>query len=73
VLALTAAVGYPNDPGNPIDPDPGDGNVMAFNRSWTIENDTPEAGVIRITIQVSWTNSLGNTQTARIQSYKAEL
>lgn len=76
VKALTSDPGYatsPNDPSSPIDPDPGDGNAMAFNRNWAIEADTPETDVIRITIDVSWTNTEGNTQTARIQSFKADM
>jgi prepilin-type N-terminal cleavage/methylation domain-containing protein len=67
------AEGTGTDPGNPIDPDPGDGNAMAFSRSWIIDEDTPEAGIITITVQVSWVNENGNTQTARIQSFKADL
>ena len=76
VKALTLDSGYstyPNDSDSPIDPDSGDGKTMAFNRNWTIEADTPETDVITITIDVSWTNTEGNTQTARIQSFKADM
>lgn len=69
---VKALAGTPNDPANPIDPDPGDGVEMAFVRRRIIEADQPEAGVIRITIEVDWVNSLGNTQTARVQSFKAD-
>ena len=76
VKALTTAPGYatsPNDPSSPIDPDPGDGNAMAFDRNWTIQADTPETDVITITIDVSWTNTEGNVQSARLQSFKADM
>ena len=73
VLALLDDPGYPNDPSNPIDPDPGDGTAMAFTRRWTIEEDTPEDGVITITVAVNWTNALGNQRTASIQSLKADM
>lgn len=76
VKALTTAPGYatsPNDPSSPIDPDPGDGNAMAFNRNWTIQADAPETGVITITVDVSWTTSEGKVKTARIQSFKADM
>jgi Tfp pilus assembly protein PilV len=76
VKALTSAPGYstnPNDPSSPIDPDLGDGNVMAFDRNWTIEADTPETDVITMTVEVSWTDAEGRTRTARIQSFKADM
>jgi len=72
VKALTTAVGYPNDPDNPIDPDLGDGTPMQFNRRSIIDADTPEVGVITMTVEVDWTNTLGNTQTTRVQSFKAD-
>jgi len=71
VLALTADGNYPNDPSNPIDAVAADDSTVEFNRRWIIENDTPEAGVIRITVEVDWQNSLGSTRTARIQGLKA--
>lgn len=73
VKALPSSVGYPNDPNNPIDPDPGDGTPMAFIRRSTIEADTPETGVITMTVEVDWTNTLGNVQTTRLQTFKADL
>jgi Tfp pilus assembly protein PilV len=72
VKAMTAAPGYPNDPTNPIDPDTSDSTSMAFNRSWTISPDTPEPGVIAITVQVNWVNPLGNDRTVRLQTLKAD-
>lgn len=67
VLAL---VGSPNDPDNPIDPDPADGNAMQFWRRSIVVADSPEAGVISMTVEVDWINPLGATRTARIQSFK---
>jgi prepilin-type N-terminal cleavage/methylation domain-containing protein len=71
VTALTLAAGYPADPSNPIDPDPGDDTAMAFNRRWLITPDSPEVGVISITVEVDWVNPIGNTVTTRIGSLKA--
>jgi prepilin-type N-terminal cleavage/methylation domain-containing protein len=70
VKALAAT---PNDPSNPIDPDLGDGTEMEFNRRWVIQPDTPEPGVIALTIEVDWINALGNVRTTRVQSLKADL
>ena len=72
---LIAEIGngtYPNDPDNPILVDPGGGGTIAFNRSWQIEDDTPEAGVARITVDVVWIDARGITRTARVQSLKAD-
>ena len=68
VLALQ---GTPNDPANPIDPDPSDDTTMAFTRRWIIVPDTPEVGVTSITVEVDWVNAIGNTRTTRIGSLKA--
>ena len=46
---------------------------MAFNRSWLIEPATPEAGLVQVTVNVSWVNSRGTTRTARVQILKADL
>jgi prepilin-type N-terminal cleavage/methylation domain-containing protein len=70
VKALAAT---PNDPNNPIDPDSGDDTEMAFMRRWVIQPDTPEVGVIALTIEVDWINGLGNVRTTRVQSLKADL
>ncbi len=71
VIAMMASPTYPNDPANPIDPVTSDDIVMEFDRRWIIQPDTPEAGVITITIEVDWTNSLGVLRTARVQGLKA--
>lgn len=63
---------YPNDPNNPIDPDPNDGQARAFNRSWTITQDTPEAGLYTIVVEVQWTGGLGQTRTVSIESIKTD-
>ena len=73
VLAMTPAdvLALPvNDPNNPLDPDPGDGNPMEFTRRTIVQDDTPEAGVMTVTVEVDFENRLGNTQTARVQSFK---
>lgn len=72
VEALLLAPGYPSDAGNPLDPDTQDGVAMQFWRRSMIQPATPEAGVITMTVEVDWVNRLGNTQTARIQSLKAD-
>jgi prepilin-type N-terminal cleavage/methylation domain-containing protein len=64
--------GYPNDPLNPIDPDPNDTMQMAFNRSWTITPDTPEDDVYTIMVSVGWTNSKG-AQIVQLETFKSEL
>lgn len=72
VIALSVAPGYPNDPSNPIDPDPSDSTAMAFNRRWLIVPDSPEAGVISIVVEVTWLNPLGDLRTTRVASLKAD-
>ena len=69
---VAALAGATIDPANPIDPDPNDATTMALNRNWVIATDTPEVGVITITVNVTYTNSLGIVQTATVQSMKAE-
>lgn len=66
-----ADAGYPNDPANPIDPDPADGLVRQFNRSWTITPDAPENGVFTIAVQVSWNDRLGRPQNVVVQSVRS--
>ena len=68
---VVALAGTTNDPNNPIDPTPGDGDSTRFNRSWNITLDDPEVDVITITINVAWTNSLGNVRTVSLQTMKA--
>ena len=64
--AIRTDAGYPNDPDNPIDPDPNDAMPMAFNRTWTITPDTPEDDVFTILVTISWNGALG-AQTLRRQ------
>ncbi len=70
VLDLTAAAGYPNDPNNPLDPDPGDGDSTQFNRRWLIQADTPEPGVVTVTVEVDWVDAQGNTRTIALPTMK---
>ena len=55
VTAAKALGTYPNDTGNPIDPDPNDAVPRAYTRSWAITEDTPESGLftIQVTVQLS--------------------
>jgi prepilin-type N-terminal cleavage/methylation domain-containing protein len=73
VLAAIAAPGYPDDPANPIDPDPGDDDAMRFDRRWFIEADAPEPGVISIRVEVDWVDPLGFTRTTALRSLKADI
>lgn len=73
---LTLAQANPPDPGNPsseIDPDPNDGNPTTFTRTWEILSDDPEPGIFKVTVIVGFTDKLGNPQTERIQSLKADI
>jgi prepilin-type N-terminal cleavage/methylation domain-containing protein len=73
VLAEIAAPGYPDDPSNPIDPDPGDDDITTFDRRWFIEDDSPEPGVVSIRVEVDWVDPLGFTRTTALRSLKAKL
>lgn len=73
VIAEIAAPGYPNDPNNPLDPDPGDDEVVQYNRRWFIQQDDPEPNVISIRVEVDWVDPLGFTRTTALRSLKAEL
>jgi type IV pilus modification protein PilV len=64
---------YPNDPNNPLDPDPTDGQLRQFNRSWTITANSPEAGIYTIVVEVQWTGKLGATRTVSIESIKTDV
>jgi prepilin-type N-terminal cleavage/methylation domain-containing protein len=61
-----------SDPANPIDSDPQDGRITNYNRTWTIERDTPENGVYRIAVQVGWTGRFGINRAVSLESFKAE-
>ena len=52
----------------PIDPDPGDATIASYNRSWTISPDSPEVGMISLSVQVSWVDGV-----TVIQGLKADL
>lgn len=71
VIAMLGDPDYPDDPNNPIDPNPTDGVLMAFDRSWTITQNTPEAGVATIEVSVNWTNALGRVRTTKATSLRA--
>ena len=73
VLMMMGDPAYPDDPSNPIDPDPGDGASMQFDRSWIIEPDTPEVGLITLTVTVGWQDSRGTFRSAQIRSLKVDL
>jgi prepilin-type N-terminal cleavage/methylation domain-containing protein len=73
VIAATGDPNYPNDPANPIDPDPGDDDQIQFTRRWFIQQDTPEVGVISLRVEVDWVSPLGFSRTATLQSLKADL
>lgn len=68
-----ADANYPNDPANPIDPDPADALVRQFNRSWTITPDAPENGVYTIAVRVGWNDRLGRPQNVVVQSVRSGL
>jgi Tfp pilus assembly protein PilV len=72
VEVLRTDAGYPNDPANPIDPDPGDAAARQFARSWTITPDSPENGVYSISVAVSWSDRLGNTRSVTLSSIKTD-
>jgi type II secretory pathway pseudopilin PulG len=71
VEAIRTAGSYPNDPGNPIDPDTGDGIARSFTRSWTITPDTPETDVYTIEVVVRWVDGSGTNRDVSITSLKA--
>ena len=72
VVAMTDVAGYPNDSRNPIDPDPSDGDQTTFNRRWLIEEDTPETGIVTITLEVDWVDQDGKTRTISLPTLKTE-
>lgn len=68
---VIALAGTTNDPDNPIDPTPGNGDATSFNRNWVIALDNPETDVITITVNVDWTDSLGVVRRVSLQTMKA--
>jgi prepilin-type N-terminal cleavage/methylation domain-containing protein len=73
VQAMLGDVTYPDDPLNPIDPDPNDGDATTFNRRWTIQLNTPEAGTMLLTVNVDWIDPRGAVRTVALQTVKATL
>jgi len=72
VKDLPDAVGYPNDPANPIDPNPGTQDSRRFFRSWVVQEDAPENGVITVTVTVAWNDENGVPRTLRLRTFKAD-
>ncbi len=70
--ANVIALGTGNDSNNPIDPDPNDDDTTVFNRRWTITADSPEAGIITVTIEVDWVDHLGITRTVQLRSMRVD-
>ena len=73
VKDIPDVVGYPNDPANPIDAIPGDQDTIRFFRTWNVQEDTPEAGVITVTITVNWTDTNGVGRSVRLRTLKADV
>ncbi len=73
VLALLGDPDFPNDPNNPIDPNAGDDDTTTYLRSWNIQPDTPEVGVISLRVQVRWTDELGVNRDYFLDGMKADL
>lgn len=72
IEAVRTDPGYPNDPGNPIDPDPNDGVARNYVRSWTITPDAPESGVYTLSVVVSWVDRMGITRNVTLKSVKTD-
>lgn len=56
-VAPPVAGGVFQDPTNPIDIDPGDDDFTNFNRSWTVQLNTPRAGMHTVSVQVLWNDA----------------
>lgn len=54
-----AAPGTFQDPGNPIDLDANDQDLTTFNRSWTVQTNTPSAGMSTVLVTVVWNTGPG--------------
>lgn len=70
---VRALAGTPNDPDNPFDPDPNDDNTVVFNRSWTIQDDTPGPDLINIEVHVQWFDALGISRTTTLETVKVDI
>ena len=53
-----------SDPANPLRPDGEAGGI--FNRSWTVTDNTPEFGVKRVEMQVSWRDRTGQSAVSLV-------
>ena len=73
VIAAIAEPNYPDDPANPIDPNPADDEVVQYTRRWFIVQDDPEPGSLSIRVEVDYLNRSRATRTAVLRSLKAEL
>jgi prepilin-type N-terminal cleavage/methylation domain-containing protein len=73
LVAAISDPSYPDDPGNPIDPDPTDADSVTFNRRWFIQPDAVEPGLISLTVEVDWVSPLNFTRTTTLRSFKAAL
>ncbi len=71
VIAAMGDPSYPNDPNNPIDPEPGDDNPSTYTRRWTIAQNDPGPGSLSIRVEVDWVDPLGITRTTSLRSLKA--
>lgn len=62
-----------NDPNNPIDPDPSDGDEVTFERRWTITPNSPVLNLTALAVEVDWVEpKTGVIRTTRLESLKAQ-
>jgi prepilin-type N-terminal cleavage/methylation domain-containing protein len=73
LVAAVADPNYPDDPANPIDPDPADDDAVTFNRRWFIQPNGVETNLISLTVEVDWVSPLGFSRTTTLRSFKAAL
>lgn len=71
IVALAPVAGFNDDPANPIDPTPGDGQVVTFNRRWQVQQNVPEAGMTTVTVEVDYVDNVRNTRTVRLRTLRA--
>ncbi len=63
-VAKPIAAGTFPDPGNPIEVSATDDDLTTFNRTWTVQTDTPSVGLTTVSIQVTWNNPAANAAQA---------
>ena len=63
-VATPTAAGVFPDPGNPIEVAANDDDLTTFNRTWTVQTDTPSLGLTTVSIQVTWLNPQSNASQA---------